>query len=52
MTQETKRRSVRVPDDRWERYGALAAQQGTNASEKLNAHMQAEIDSNQGSDEK
>ena len=45
---ETPRRSVRVPDDRWARFGVLAAHEGTSASAKLNAYMQTVIDETEG----
>ena len=43
-TGETPRRTVRVPDERWLQYAAVAAFEGVTVSAKLNAHMQTEID--------
>lgn len=40
----TQRRSLRVPEPRWQRFKALCKRQGTDASAKLNAYMQTEID--------
>lgn len=44
---ETPRRSVRVPDERWDRYGEIVAAQGSNASAALNEHMQSVIDNHE-----
>lgn len=43
-TGETPRKTIRVPEDRWQRFGALARAEGTNVTAKLNAYMQTEID--------
>lgn len=40
----TPRRTIRVPDARWDAFKALTAGRGTDVSAELNAHMQTEID--------